>query len=106
MSLTQEQKDTIREFKERIAERFGFTDPIAGFSKWNYAMMIMHRKKVQIEMYDLLVDVISAQLDQAYQQGAKDKVEEIVEHFIENWKEFNKLSPSEIRKIFKLKDNT
>lgn len=40
--------------KEEVAIEYGFTEALIVDTKWDYAMMIHHRTKKQIEMYERL----------------------------------------------------
>jgi hypothetical protein len=40
--------------KEEVAEEYGFKKAFIVDTKWDYAMMIHHRTKKQIEMYERL----------------------------------------------------
>ena len=40
--------------KNEVAEEYGFTEAVIGDTSWDYAMMVTHRTKKQIEMYERL----------------------------------------------------
>ena len=43
--------DLLAEVKNTVAERHGYPDNIMG-SRWDYAMMLTHRRKAQIQLYE------------------------------------------------------
>ena len=49
----------VNKIKEQIAERWGISDPVMFETKWEFAMMLFHRTKKQIKMYDELVCVLA-----------------------------------------------
>lgn len=48
--------------KKQVAQRYGFEAGILG-SEWDYAMQITHRKKLQIEMYETVLDLVASALE-------------------------------------------
>ncbi len=40
--------------KNEVAEEYGFKEAVIGETPWDYAMMVTHRTKKQIEMYERL----------------------------------------------------
>jgi hypothetical protein len=75
MSLSQKQKDTIREeFEELTKEPIGRDEVGNEYSIWD---VVFDYDKDQTEVGVIITDWWLSQLDQAYQQGAKDKVEEV-----------------------------
>jgi hypothetical protein len=51
----------IKKAKEQVANRYGFTSCIFG-SNWNDAMMIAHRTKRQINMYEDVINLLGSAL--------------------------------------------
>lgn len=43
--------DLLAAVKNTVAERHGYPDNIIG-SRWDYAMMLTHRRKAQIQLYE------------------------------------------------------
>jgi hypothetical protein len=97
--MNQEQKDTIR---EEFEEKFIKHRVLHGGDRYP--------RLESIETSNEIVDFILNKLDQAYQQGAKDKVEEITPHFVTLMEELKKVYPNDIEKLNSilesLKDNT
>ena len=96
MSLTPEQKDTIRE--EWETEEWGGWKIVSDMLDNPDEFGIYPTSKCYKALYDFVV----AQKDQAYQQGAKDKVEEVVEKL----KEYVVFSTDLGLKVVYLKDIT
>lgn len=40
--------------KNEVAEEYGFAEAVIGNTPWDYAMIVTHRTKKQIEMYERL----------------------------------------------------
>lgn len=40
--------------KNEVAEEYGFTEAVIGNTPWDYAMIVTHRTKKQIKMYERL----------------------------------------------------
>lgn len=49
-------KNFVNEIKEDIAIKYGYTTDMP--TKWNFAMLLTHRRKQQIDMYDALVETL------------------------------------------------
>ncbi len=51
-------KDKIDKIKEKIAKEAGYRDDILG-TAWNYAMMLTHRTKRQISLYEKVISALA-----------------------------------------------
>ena len=53
-------KTLIDEIKEMVAERHNYADNVLG-NRWDFAMMITHRKKKQLQLYEEVILELSKQ---------------------------------------------
>ena len=48
----------IYKVKKQVAKEYGF-EKMFGKSGWDYAMLITHRTKKQIEMYERVIEILA-----------------------------------------------
>ena len=57
----------IIEIKEKIAKQAGYPSGIVNESAWDYAMLMTHRTKAQLELYErVILELLNQQLDNDY----------------------------------------
>lgn len=56
-----------KKIKERVAKAYGFERGLLG-TRWNYAMLIVHRTKKQIEMYEEVIKILDKLLEERWKE--------------------------------------